>query len=96
MAIRTPQHRSDAAQYVLGRNNGVPPTEFRGMQESRHGILGNPIVVESPSFHASYSFVPDVMHVVLLGFLKSIVGVMCGSWTSAFNLRHSRIDGFRG
>jgi hypothetical protein len=96
MALRTPQKRTAAAHCVLRQNEGVPASDFRGMQLSKNGILGHPIVLESPSFHGSYSFVPDLMHVVLLGFLKAIVGIMFKTWTYAYNLRHSRTDDFRG
>jgi hypothetical protein len=96
MQPRTEESRLEAAQYVFDRNEGRPEEEFRGTQISKQGILGFPVIPKSRSFHWSLSFVPDVMHVVLLGFLKSIVDIMCATCSNLFNLRRSKKAGFKG
>jgi hypothetical protein len=96
MLPRTPESRYEAAQYVYDRNEAMNEEDFRGTQLSKNGIFGFPILKESRSFHGSLSLVPDVMHVVLLGFLKSIVDIMCRTCSNIFNLRRSKKDGFKG
>jgi hypothetical protein len=96
MQPRTPQSRYEAAQYVFDENEARAEEDFRGTQLSRNGIFGFPVLKESRSFHGSLSFVPDIMHVVLLGFLKSIVEIMCRTCSNVFNLRRNKKDGFKG
>jgi hypothetical protein len=96
MQPRTPESRKEAAQYVYEQNEARAEEDFRGTQLSRNGVFGYPVIKESRSFQWALSFVPDVMHVVLLGFLKSIVDIMCRTCSNLFNLRRSKKDGFKG
>jgi hypothetical protein len=58
--------------------------------------MGYPIQKESASFYGSFSYVCDLMHVVLLGFLKDLIFSICSGVGKAFNLRRSHRKGFKG
>jgi hypothetical protein len=55
------------------RMNAKNPELNPDQQNRHHGILGYPLFKELPRFYGSFSYVLDMMQVVLLGFLRDIL-----------------------
>jgi hypothetical protein len=90
---RTPAKRYRAAATASRLNEDKNSFQH---QERVSGIMGYPIQKESASFYGSFSYVCDLMHVVLLGFLKDLIFSICSGVGKAFNLRRSHRKGFKG
>ncbi len=65
-------------------------------QEKVDGIMGYPLLQETRSFYASLSYICDLMHVVLLGFLRDIFYSLVNGVGKRHNLRRQTADGFKG
>jgi hypothetical protein len=92
---RTPEHRYNCARLVKQMNAENP--ELNADKQNRiHGIMGNPLFKESRSFYGSYSYVLDMMHVVLLGFLRDILEIMCVGSSKPHHFQRSSTAGFKG
>jgi hypothetical protein len=65
-------------------------------QNRLHGIMGFPLFRESRSFYGTFSYVLDMMHVVLLGFLKDIIEIMCAGSSKPHHFQRSSAAGFKG
>jgi hypothetical protein len=89
---RTPQHRYECAKKADVKNKEA--RVFKGRQYRKNGILGYPLFIESASFHGTKSLVVDMMHVVLLGFLKDLVVDMCKGCSLNHHLQRSAAQGF--
>jgi hypothetical protein len=95
MRKRTAEHRkkcADIAESLNERNPNLHPDR----QNRRSGVFGHPLFGESRSFHPTLSYVLDMMHVVLLGFLRDIVESMCGGSSLSHHLQRSAARGFKG
>jgi hypothetical protein len=89
---QTTEHRYRCARKADRKNKAAP---FNGQQHRENGVLGLPLFLESDSFHGTKSLVVDMMHVVLLGFLKDIFQDMCSGCSSNHHLQRSAADGFK-
>jgi hypothetical protein len=90
---RTPEHRYRCALIAERKNSEMGV--FKGRQNRKCGVLGHPLFLESPSFHGTKSLVADMMHVVLLGFLRDLFQDMCRGCSLKHHLQRSSTDGFK-
>jgi hypothetical protein len=95
MRERTAEHRKKCA-HIADRLNEENPNLHPDRQNRRSGVFGLPLFGESPSFHITWSYVLDMMHVALLGFLRDIVDSMCGGSSLDHHLKRSEAQGFQG
>lgn len=91
----TAEHRQKCAE-IAECLNEENPNLHPDRQNRRSGVFGHPLFGESQSFHITWSYVLDMMHVVLLGFLRDIIDCMCVGSSLDHHLQRSAARGFQG